>query len=153
MRSYSNKLPGRWVWAELRTLLDFYDSGVWGDSPDGSDDDFPVIRVADINSENSVRTERVPIRKVGRHKFATTVLEEADILVVKSSGSHRKVISGKAALIDGQLAGRYAFSNFLLRLRPNVRQILPFYLLSYLNSRAARDFVRGIVGTTTYPNI
>ena len=78
---------------------------------------------------------------------------EGDLLVVKSSGSAANIRSGKTAICPAPLSGKIAAANFLMRLVPNRSLVAPFLLWLYLNSNAAKAFVRQIAGSSTYPNI
>jgi len=70
-----------------------------------------------------------------------------------TSGSASNIRSGKTALCPAHLSGKIAAANFLMRLVPDANQVEPYLLWLYLNSPAARAFVRHIAGSSTYPNI
>jgi len=146
-------LPKGWRWTRLVDLVEMFDSGVWGDDLTDQDRGIPVIRVADINENNQILIDRAPCRRIHQPLLQTKLLHEGDILIVKSSGSHSKIISGRPAFVTGEMHQRCTFSNFLFRLRPKTNKIHPFYLFAFLTTSAVAEFVRSIVGTTTYPNI
>jgi type I restriction enzyme S subunit len=149
----NRKLPKGWRLARLSDVLEMCDGGVWGDNPDDRNEGVPVIRVSDIRPDHTIAIEAAPLRSIPSDLLVEKILREGDIVVVKSSGSHSKIISGRTALVTTDLDGKCAFSNFLFRLRANPRNVHPYYLFYFLNTSAVADFVRSIVGTTTYPNI
>ncbi len=81
------------------------------------------------------------------------LVENGDLLVVKSSGSKTNVLSGKTALCSEKQAGRLVASNFLMRLKSDQSTVHPRFLWHYLNSKYSKAFVMKVVGATTYPNL
>lgn len=61
-------------------------------------------------------------------------IHENDILIIRSNGSRDLV--GKCAIVPA-LEKEYAYASFLIRIKPS-EQILPNYLVMYLNSTDAR---------------
>lgn len=128
------------------------DSGEWGADP-SSNDCIPVLRVADINRNNTISYSSAPKRSIPHSKMLEKTLQNGDILVVKSSGSATNVVTGRVARVsdlDDQTVG---FSNFLVRLRVNPELYESKYLFHILRSPQVRHFVLAMVSGSTYPNL
>jgi type I restriction enzyme S subunit len=128
------------------------DSGEWGNDPTSSEG-VPVLRVADLNSNNTISYETAPNRVIEDRKLREKSLRNGDILVVKSSGSATNVVTGRAVLVCGIGDQTISFSNFLVRLRANPDDCLPEYLIHVLRSPQVRNFVLSMVSGSTYPNL
>jgi len=76
-----------------------------------------------------------------------------DLFVVKSSGSKKRILSGKTAMVTSDSPTPLIASNFLLQLRPKFEYANPKYLWYYLNSSWSKAYVKTIVGAFTYPNL
>lgn len=111
-----------------------------------------VIKVRNVDSFGLLHRD-FEDRSFNPKEVNNLVVQENDLLVVKSSGSKANILSGKAALCSKENSNKIVASNFLLRLQPKADRILPKYLWYYLNSPFVKNFIRTIVGTTTYPNI
>jgi restriction endonuclease S subunit len=111
-----------------------------------------VLGVGNVTNEGNLDLAGATTRHLTPREF-DGIAEEGDLLVVKSSGSAASIRSGKAAICAPDLAGKIACSNFMIRLTVDREKADPFLLWLLLNSPAARKFIRGIVGASTYPNI
>ena len=137
---------------KLSELIQFCDSGIWGDESIDPALDPHIFRVSDFKGDFLLDYESAPPRNIPEAKLSKFQLVEGDILVVKSSGSANQVISGRTAVFQGSGKVRYAASNFLMRLRPKA-DIDPFYLAFILGSPPIREIVADTVKTMTYPNL
>jgi hypothetical protein len=61
-----------------------------------------VIRVSDVKESLTIDYENVPLRLISLSNAKRFALRDEDIVVVKSSGSKAKIISGRAALFREQ---------------------------------------------------
>jgi type I restriction enzyme S subunit len=141
-----------WPTKKLGEVCENYFSGIWGEEPVKEGNTF-VIRVSDIKEGGIIDYSEVPIRWVDPQKLKKIQLQEGDLLVVKSSGSKTRIISGRTAIFENKPSIVFCPSNFLLTLRPNKEKVLPKWLWLYLNGGEAKKFVEKIIGATTYPNI
>ena len=124
----------------------------YGDAPQEGCENIDVVKVSNINSEG--RFHRVfEKRKFPIKKLSKLLVEEGELLVVKSSGSKTNILSGKTAFCDNSVAGKLIASNFLIRLSIDESKAYPKYLWHVLNSKFSKQFIRKIVGATTYPNL
>jgi len=124
----------------------------YGDDIGKYDDVVPVVKVSNINGEgyfkNNFEKRSFPSKKLDK-----LLTQEGDLLVVKSSGSKLNILSGKTAIVNKKLSNNIVSSNFLLRLSPRKDKVFPKYLWYLLNSQFSRNYVKTIVGATTYPNL
>jgi len=124
----------------------------YGDDLEKYNDVIPVVKVSNVNREgyfkNNFEKRSFPSKKLDK-----LLAQEGDLLVVKSSGSKLNILSGKTAIVNKKLSNNIVSSNFLLRLSPRKDKVFPKYLWYLLNSQFSRNYVKTIVGATTYPNL
>jgi hypothetical protein len=147
---WTPKLPPGWRLARLKELCDVRRSGAWGEDPDEEGGTL-VARTADIK-HGFVEFSEMPRRALSRAEVSKAMCKANDVIVVKSSGSATNVVSGKVALVR-QGDPPFAFSNFLLGLRPRVAVAAPEFIHFFLGSALVRQRVLRMVSTTTYPNL
>lgn len=136
----------------LPDAIEFSDSGIWGDDSVDADVEPLVFRVSDFEGDFCLNYSSAPPRAIPANRLTKFRLRKGDILVVKSSGSAKQVVSGRVAVFDTDSDRSFAASNFLLRLRPNT-DVDPHYLAFVLGSPPIREFVADRVKTMTYPNL
>jgi type I restriction enzyme, S subunit len=137
---------------KLPDVIEFSDSGIWGDDSLDPDVEPRVFRVSDFDGDFRLDYSSAPPRAVTPDKLSKFRLRCGDILVVKSSGSAKQVVSGRVAVFDTEDKQVFAASNFLLRLRPK-DDMDPHYLAFVLGSPPTREAVADSVKTMTYPNL
>ena len=86
------EVPAHWVLKRLRDCIEGCSNGVWGDDPDGEDDDIPVIRVADFDRERRQVVEYGTVRKVGLSQRHGRTLVPGDLLIEKSGGGDQQPV-------------------------------------------------------------
>lgn len=133
-------------------LIEFSDSGVWGGESVDPISDYRVFRVSDFKGDFRLNFSSPPYRSIPKRQQEKFRLRNGDILVVKSSGSAKQVVSGRVAVFESSTETSYAASNFLLRLRPSV-DIDSHYLAYALGSPPIRETIADTVKTMTYPNL
>lgn len=136
----------------LPNVIEFSDSGIWGDNSLDPDVEPRVFRVSDFDGDFRLDYSSAPPRAIPPDRLAKFQLQRGDMLVVKSSGSANQVVSGRVAVFDMYSKQPYAASNFTLRLRPR-GDIDPHYLAFVLGSPPVREAVADSVKTMTYPNL
>jgi type I restriction enzyme S subunit len=128
-------------------------TGSWGSDKRSADtQEFLVLGVGNVTNEGELDLKGATKRYLTREEMGG-VAEEDDLIVVKSSGSAANIRSGKTAICPAELSGKIACSNFMMRLEVKRDLADPYLLWLILNSRAAKKFIRDIVGASTYPNI
>jgi type I restriction enzyme S subunit len=151
-------LPKEWRVVRLEEITAKCFSGVWGDNPEELKKDeqvlAKVIRVSDIKPDSRIAYYDVPARAVETKELQKYRLKRGDIVVVKSSGSKSRIISGRSAIFEPpNNVETFIPSNFTLALRIN-SQISDLYFLSYyLLTRQSKEWVDHIVEGSTYPNL
>lgn len=146
------ELPLGWDAIPVKFVAKIDNSGVWGDEPEGCDEPIPVLRTSDIDANGNMNIEGAALRCLSSEEMERYVCQKGDIVVVKSSGSATNVITGKAALVQGD-EGILSFSNFMLRISPDSKKIEPRFLYRFLTSGLIREQILLMVATTTYPNL
>ena len=142
-----------WPYVKLESLCEEVLSGCWGDDPGISAVDCYAIKVSDIKSGAPIVYESATWRSVTAKDFKRNELKNGDILVVKSSGSATRVVSGKCAVFTNPDGRRYVPVNFLLTIRAKSELVSPELLYRMLASSRAREHVLSIVAGSTYPNL
>ncbi len=137
-----------WSTPPLKHLLLAAGSGTWGRPPKSSEPAYPVLRSTNIQ-DGRLQFDSTPLRSVSEKAASKYLLKLGDVLVTTSSGSPR--LLGKNAIVE-ELPGRggkFLFSNFTWRLRPDPKVLVPKYLYYYLNSPGARAELARIQSTTS----
>jgi len=150
-----DKLPEGWRWVRLGEVCSIF-SGVWGNDPSEPPPpkmkNVKVIRVSDIKENLTIDYKAAPLRLVKQDEAIKYALRHGDLVVVKSSGSMAKVISGRTALFQEQ-DKIYIPSNFTFALRPKQDMVSSLFLWYWLNAEPAKVMVKGMVSAFTYPNL
>ena len=136
----------------VEELVEFSDSGIWGDESVEPESDFQVFRVSDFSGDFRLNYQSAPHRSIPDNKKDKFRLHNGDLLVVKSSGSAKQVVSGRVAVFRSHDSQCFAASNFLLRLHLKP-QLNPDYIAFALGSPPIREEIAGLVKTMTYPNL
>ena len=129
-----------------------HNSGCYGGEPEAEETVLPVATTAQIDPLGKFLVGQMPLRSFTEDEVRRYACKNGDILIVKSSGSADNIISGKAGLVD-EGTPLFVFSNFLMRIQPELDKILPSYLYAFLVSHLTRQRVELMCSTTTYPNL
>jgi len=133
--------------ARLADVVLLADTGVWGEDPSGGDGGVPVLRSTNID-DYTLDLSDAAFRRLRTAALVDKRLASGDILVTTSSGSPQHL--GKCCLfLDPQDGHKYYFSNFTLRLRPDVSRIEPRWLFYWLSSSVGRRTLLGLDSTTS----
>lgn len=119
----------------LKHCLSRNDGGVWGADPTGSGDT-PVLRSTEQTVDGLWQFESLAYRTLSPSEKSSSLLEDGDLLVTKSSGSSLHI--GKTTLVDAKIATLgCCYSNFMQRLRTN-HKLIPKLAWYLLNNRIVR---------------
>jgi restriction endonuclease S subunit len=143
--------PKEWKLLPLKHLVSVDNSGVWGEEPGVLDYDIPIATTAHLTRTNTFLFDQMPIRSLELRDLKKYVCRSGDLVVVKSSGSSDNIMSGKVCVV-GEDAPTFAFSNFLMKLRPFDIKLSRF-LQAFLSSHIGVERVKRMVSVTTYPNL
>jgi type I restriction enzyme S subunit len=124
----------------------------YGSEPVSTKRNYEVVKVSNISGDGKF-VGYLEKRSFEDEDINELLVEQGDVLVVKSSGSAERVLSGKAALCGPEQNGKLVATNFIFRLSPDEALVLPSYLWYLLNSPMSKRFVRSVVATFTYPNL
>ncbi|MFH2119670.1 MAG: restriction endonuclease subunit S [Pseudomonadota bacterium] len=145
-------LPAGWHWVNLWEVVDCF-PGAWGQDSEFEDSTgVQIVGTSHISNEGLLNHNDAPIRYLSQREMLALCFA-GDLLVVKSSGSAANIRSGKTAICPNELSGKIACANFLMRLAPRLHLVEPYLLWHFLNGEDAKEFVRRIAGSSTYPNI
>ena len=139
--------PEGWKMCRVKTAIESFESGVWGEDPYGDDSSTPVIRSNELDEDGTWRVTTPALRLLSSSEKKKARLREGDLLIVKSSGSHAHI--GKTAVVTKEIEELGScFSNFTGRIR-----VLPYrtnsrFLWYFLNNSPGRDQLF-YYGTTT----
>lgn len=124
-------VPAHWAGKRLRDCVEGCSNGVWGDDPDGGDDDIPVIRVADFDRAGRQVVEYETLRKVDSGQRGSRALVPGDMLMEKSGGGEQQPVGMVVSYFGPEGA---VCSNFVARMRGREGVVSRFmvYLHAYL---------------------
>lgn len=128
-------IPAHWS----VTRLKFIRSGAFfygtGEPAAGADRNSPrYIRITDLADDGTLREDT--FQSFPEHLAAPYILQDGDVLFVRSGANVGKTLRYREEW------GRACFASYLVRLRPDRRQILPDYLYYYTQSQAFQHQVR-----------
>lgn len=125
------EVPGHWDGKRLRDCVEGCSNGVWGDEPDGGEDDIPVIRVADFDRDRRRVVEYETVRKVDSSQRGSRGLIPGDMLMEKSGGGEQQPVGMVVSYLVPEDA---VCSNFVARMRSREGVVSRFmvYLHAYL---------------------
>ena len=123
--NWLQEVPDHWPMLRLKDSVRKCVNGVWGDEPNGTDDDIACIRVADFDRV-SFRVANVEFtrRAIPQHQRLSRTVSKGDLLLEKSGGGETQPV-GAVVLFD--LAIPAVCSNFIARV-----QLLPGFDSSFL---------------------
>ncbi|THJ31670.1 hypothetical protein E8K88_14415 [Lampropedia aestuarii] len=139
-------VPKHWVGKRLRDCVEGCSNGVWGDEPDGGDDDIPVIRVADFDRNRRQVVDYETLRKVDSSQRGSRGLRPGDMLMEKSGGGEQQPVGMVVSYFGPEGA---VCSNFVARMRSREGVVPRFmvYLHAYLYaSRVSNISVKQTTG-------
>jgi len=146
------EIPTHWETNRLKWVSQIENSGVWGE-----DDEFPnsvnvpIPTTGQLSIEGEWYYDKMNKRNLSFDEWNKYKCVEGDIVVVKSSGSSTNIITGKCGFISKEDSGKFGFSNFLMRVRPD--KMIPKLVYYFLSSNLTKQRIERMVSSTTYPNL
>ncbi len=140
------EVPAHW----RVTRLKFIRSGAFlygtGEPADGADRHSPrCIRITDLTDDGTLRDDT--FQSLPEHLAAPYILKDGDLLFVRSGANVGKTFRYREEW------GPACFTSYLVRLRPDRRQILPDYLYYYTQGGAFQHQVRTGTVQATIANL
>lgn len=109
------QVPSHWRVDRLKASVASSKGGVWGDEPDGGEDDIACIRVADFDRNRlSVALSEPTLRKVAVKDRNGRLIQRGDLLLEKSGGGEKQPV-GVVVLYEHELPA--VCSNFVARVQ------------------------------------
>ena len=140
-------LPEGWKMVRVKTAIESFDSGVWGEDPYVDDSSTPVIRSNELDEGGNWRVTTPALRLLSSSEKKQARLRKGDLVIVKSSGSHAHI--GKTAVVTKEIEEiESCFSNFTGRIRVLPHRTNSRFLWYFLNNSPGRDQLF-YYGTTT----
>ena len=146
------KIPSHWNSNRLKWITEIENSGIWGEDNEFTDSlKIPIPTTGQLSIEGKWFYDKMNLRYLSFDQWEKYKCIEGDIIIVKSSGSSKNIITGKCGYITNEDSEKFCFSNFLLRVRPfKMNPKLVFYFLS---SNLTKQRIEKMVSSTTYPNL
>ena len=108
-------VPGHWDVKRIKHTIVSLANGLWGDEPDGGEEDISVVRVADFDRVRLRTREQIPTsRRIPRSDQVSRLLTEGDLLIEKSGGGDQQSVGVVVRFVG---AGPAVSSNFVARMR------------------------------------
>lgn len=108
-------VPESWKQMRLRDAVEGCLNGIWGEEPDGTGNDTPVVRVADFDRQARLAKDHPTIRSIPRDQRNGRELIFGDLLIEKSGGGDLQPV-GMVVQYRGETGA--VSSNFVARMRP-----------------------------------
>ncbi len=145
------EIPAHWDVRRFKSVIASSVNGIWGDEPQGDDNDLVCIRVADFDYANlKVSSNNLTIRNIDPKQQRTRLLLQGDLLIEKSGGGD---IWPVGRVVSYQLDNSAVCSNFIanLGLRDTAENRFMTYLFHAAYAVALNT--RSIKQTTGIQNI
>jgi type I restriction enzyme S subunit len=122
-------VPAHWSVQRLKASITACKNGVWGDEPNGSDDDIDCVRVADFDRTRLVVDGDVPTRRsVKQSDRSGRLLARGDLLLEKSGGGEKQPV-GQVVLYDRDAPA--VCSNFVAKVSLAERMVPRFWMYQH----------------------
>lgn len=139
-------LTAGWRRLPLKFAVQDAQTGVWGDEPNGGEDDILCARVADFDRAKAEVVSVPTVRRVSEKDREKCGLRRGDLLIEKSGGTGKNPV-GTAVSYQGPVPAVYA--NFILRLRMTAEHDPRFWLYALHSSHTSGrtwNYVRQTTG-------
>ena len=146
------EIPEHWEVGRLKSSIKSCRNGIWGDEPQGDNDDVACIRVADFNRTNmEIEVTDLTIRNVPASKQKMYLLKHGDLLIEKSGGGEKQPV-GFVTIFNHNIPAVYA--NFIARMELEEEKAYSgFYKYVHSAMYSVRLNVRSIKQTTGIQNL
>lgn len=144
-------IPSEWGTHRLKWSVTGCDNGVWGEEPDGAEDDIVCLRVADFD-RNSLRvsTDSLTVRSVDARLRNSRKLNKHDLLLEKSGGGEKQLV-GCVVHFDHEFDA--VCSNFVARMAVATGQSPRFWVYAHAALYAGKLNYLAIKQTTGIQNL
>ncbi len=146
------EIPEHWEIGRLKNSIKSCRNGIWGDEPQGDNNDIACIRVTDFNRTNmEIEANDLTIRNIPASKQKLYLLKYGDLLIEKSGGGEKQPV-GFVTIFKHNIPAVYA--NFIARIELDKRKAYSgFFKYIYSAMYSIRLNVRSIKQTTGIQNL
>jgi type I restriction enzyme S subunit len=95
----------------------------------------PILRIPNIGDDGRINLNDLKFAELQKKELEKLALKEGDILLIRSNGSVS--LLGKAAIVSSEQVG-LAYAGYLIRIRCNLKKVLPEFLNHVLSSYDVR---------------
>ena len=123
------KIPQNWEMRKIKNTQSDLLGGIWGEEPEGNENDIYCIRVADFNYEHlTISTHNLTLRNILLKEKDKRILKNYDLLVEKSGGGEKSPV-GKTVMFNAEISRRSVTSNFISKFTAKSDSCFPKYVL------------------------
>ena len=123
------EIPRHWEMKKIKNTQSDLLGGVWGEEPEGNENDIYCIRVADFNYEQlTISTHNLTLRNIPLKEKDKRILSSNDLLVEKSGGGEKSPV-GKTVIFNAEIPRQSVTSNFITKFTAKSDSCFPKYLL------------------------
>ena len=146
------EIPEHWEIGRLKNSIKSCRNGIWGDEPQGDNNDVACIRVTDFNRINmEIEVNDITIRNIPASKQKMYLLKYGDLLIEKSGGGEKQPV-GFVTIFKHNIPAVYA--NFIARMELKEEKAYSgFYKYVHSAMYSVRLNVRSIKQTTGIQNL
>lgn len=146
------EIPEHWEIGRLKNSIKSCRNGIWGDEPQGDNNDIACIRVTNFNRTNmEIEVNDLTIRNIPASKQKLYLLKYGDLLIEKSGGGEKQPV-GFVTIFKHNIPAVYA--NFIARIELDKRKAYSgFFKYIYSAMYSIRLNVRSIKQTTGIQNL
>lgn len=112
--AWIGNIPSHWKVDRIKASVSFARNGIWGEEPQGDENDIACVRVADFDRERLEVNPQIPtIRSVTAKERLNRLLNKGDLLLEKSGGGELQPVG---QVVRYQLDMPAVCSNFVARI-------------------------------------
>ena len=144
-------IPSHWSIDRFKWSVSSCRNGIWGEEPDGGNDDIVCVRVADFDRiSRQVRLDDPTLRKISDKERTGRLLEKGNLLLEKSGGGEGQPV-GAVVIYDDERPA--VCSNFVARMVLTPEGDPRFWLYVHATAYGVRLTVRSIKQTSGIQNL
>jgi len=144
-------VPSHWRIDRLKSSITLCRNGIWGEEPQGDENDIPCVRVADFDRQRlRVELAEPTIRNVTDKERTGRLLSKGELLLEKSGGGENQPVGCVVLYDDARPA---VCSNFVARVVPAPGQNSSYWRYVHAAAYAVRLTVGSINQTSGIQNL
>lgn len=134
-------LPEGWSWIQLNELIE---NSAYGTSlkTDDKSNGIPVIRMGNLTKDGEFILHDLKYLPENFSDKEKLNLEEDDILFNRTNSYE---LVGKSGVVSKDLAGKFTFASYLIRIRLHEKEVFASYVCRFINSYFGREMLLSMV--------